>query len=372
MTIGIPREVKSDEYRIGLLPVGAQLLTRAGHRVIVETQAGAASGFTDDDYVAAGALIMASPIDVWAQADMIIKVKEPQKSEWPLMRRGQIVFAYFHFAADAALTRGCLDAGIVAIAYETIRDREHRLPLLTPMSEIAGRMSAQEGAKYLELPMSGRGVLLGGVPGVAPAHVLILGGGVVGANAAKVAAGLGATVVIMDINLDRLRYLNDIMPANVQTIYSDPFAITQQLRLADLVIGAVLIPGARAPRLVTRGHLKEMKRGSVIVDVAIDQGGCVETSRPTTHQHPTFVVDGIVHYCVTNIPGAVALTSTRALCNATLPYALRLANSGYVKTAANDPGLAEGINMIEGTLTSKAVADALSIPYSPVPSALTT
>lgn len=365
MTIGVPREVKTDEYRIGLLPVGAQLFARAGHRVIIETQAGTGSGFSDDDYASAGAVMVPSAADVWALADMIIKVKEPQASERPLMRRGQIVFTYFHFAADAVLTRECLDAGIVAIAYETIRDREGRLPLLTPMSEIAGKMSVQEGAKYLERPMSGRGVLLGGVPGVAPAHVLILGGGIVGTSAAKIAAGFGATVVIMDINLERLRYLDDIMPANVQTIYSDPFAIAQQLRLADLVIGAVLIPGARAPHLITREHLKEMKPGSVIVDVAIDQGGCVETSRPTTHQRPTYLVDGIVHYCVANIPGAVARTSTQALCNATLPYALRIAAGGYLAAAAADPGLAAGINMIEGALTNQAVADSTGLPYSP-------
>lgn len=363
MTIGIPREIKTDEYRVGLLPVGAQLLTRAGHRVVVQTQAGAASGFTDDDYQAAGAQIVSTAAEAWEQAEMVIKVKEPQASEWPMLRPGLVVFTYFHFAADAALTRACLERGITAIAYETIHDSAGRLPLLTPMSEIAGKMSVQEGAKFLERPMSGRGILLGGVPGVAPANVLVLGGGVVGTNAAKVAAGLGANVNILDVNIERLRYLADVMPANVHTIYSDPFAISEYLRSADLVIGAVLIPAARAPRLVTLEHLKQMKNGSVIVDVAIDQGGCVETSRPTTHREPTYVVEGVVHYCVTNIPGAVARTSSQALCNATLPFARRLAADGFAAAAKSDAGIAEGINLLGGKLLNRAVAEATGLPF---------
>ena len=362
MRIGIPREVKSDEYRVGMMPVGAEALVKAGHEVLIETGAGAASGFPDESYLAVGAKIVATHEEAIGSADLVVKVKEPQPAEIRLFRRGQVVFTYFHFAADRELTRGCLDAGIVAVAYETIKDRKGQLPLLTPMSEIAGKMSIQEGAKYLEKPMMGRGILLGGVPGVAPAHVVVLGAGVVGTNAAKVAAGLGANVVLMDVNLDRLRYLDDVMPANVSTIYSDPHTIREHLLLADLVVGAVLIPGATAPRLVTRQHLKEMKNGAVIVDVAIDQGGCIETSRPTRHKDPTYVVEGVVHYCVTNMPGAVGRTSTIALCNATLPYALKLANQGYQRAAAADPGLAEGVNLAEGKVTYAAVAESLGLP----------
>ena len=288
---------------------------------------------------------------MFSNADMIVKVKEPQPAEIARFRAGQIVFTYFHFAADKALTQACLTSGIVAIAYETIKDRQGRLPLLTPMSEIAGKMSIQEGAKYLEKPMMGRGILLGGVPGVAPAHVVVLGAGIVGTNAAKVAAGLGANVALMDINLDRLRYLDDVMPANVKTIFSDAHTVREHLLQADLVVGAVLIPGATAPRLVKRDDLKAMKNGSVIVDVAIDQGGCIETSRPTTHKDPTYVVEGVVHYCVTNMPGAVGRTSTIALCNATLPYALRIANKGYQRAAEEDPGLGEGVNLAGGRVT---------------------
>lgn len=359
MRVGVPREIKTDEYRIGMMPVGAESLTKAGHQVFVETQAGVASGFADDAYRRAGATIVPMHEDVFANSDLIVKVKEPQPQEIALFRPGQIVFTYFHFAADPDLANGCLQSGIVAIAYETLRDRQGRLPCLTPMSEIAGKMSIQEGAKYLEKPMMGRGILLGGVPGVAPAHVVVLGAGIVGTNAAKVAAGLGANVVIMDINLERLRYLDDVMPANVKTIFSDAHTIREHLLQADLVIGAVLIPGAKAPRLVTRQHLVDMKNGSVIVDVAIDQGGCVETSRPTTHQQPTFVVEGVVHYCVTNMPGAVGRTSTIALCNATLPYAMKIANQGYEQAAAQDPGFAQGINFIDGRVVNAAVAEAL-------------
>lgn len=364
--VGVPKEIKSDEYRVALMPVGAELLTKAGHEVYIETQAGAASGFPDEDYARVGAKIVATPAEVFDAADLLIKVKEPMPTEIARFHPGQTVFTYFHFAASRELTEACLRANITAIAYETIKDRQGRLPLLTPMSEIAGKMSLQEGAKYLEKPMMGRGILLGGVPGVAPAYVVILGAGVVGTNAAKVAAGLGAHVVLMDVNLERLRYLNDVMPANVQTIFSDAHTVRDHLRQADLVVGAVLIPGATAPRLVTRQDLVAMKNGSVIVDVAIDQGGCVETSRPTTHQNPTYVVEGVVHYCVTNMPGAVGRTSTIALCNATLPYALKLANEGYQQAASRDPGLAEGINMVAGRVTNAAVAESLHLPYQPL------
>ncbi len=362
MRIGVPKEVKSDEYRVGMMPVGVAVLRKAGHDVLIEVNAGAGSGFPDEDYIAAGATIVGTAREVYA-ADMIVKVKEPQSQEVKLFHPGQILFTYFHFAAEPELARQCMEAKITAIAYETIKDKQGRLPLLTPMSEIAGKMACQEGAKYLEKPMMGRGILLGGVPGVAPAEVVVLGAGIVGTNAAKVAAGLGAHVQLMDINLDRLRYLDDIMPPNVDVIFSDPFTIADALRKADLVIGAVLIPGAKAPRLVTKEDLKQMKNGAVIVDVAIDQGGCIETARPTTHQNPTYVVDGVVHYCVTNMPGAVGRTSTIALCNSTLPYAVRIATKGYQAAAVEDAGLAEGINMADGKITHAAVADALHLPY---------
>lgn len=365
MTVGIPREIKADEYRVALLPAGAEVLSHLGHTVLIETGAGLASGFEDADYTSSGAVVTPSATEIWASSDMVVKVKEPLREEWPLMRRGQIVFTYFHFAASRELTQAVLDSGIVAMAYETLEDREGHLPLLTPMSEIAGKMSVQEGAKYLERPAGGRGVLLGGVPGVAPANVVILGGGVVGTNAAKVAAGLGAAVAILDINLERLRYLADVMPPNVQTIYSDPHTIREHLRQADLVIGAVLIPGAKAPRLITRQHLTEMKNGSIIVDVAIDQGGCVETSRPTTHRDPIYTIEGVIHYCVTNIPGAVSRTSSLALCNSTLPYIRRLAQQGYAQSAGDDSGIAASINAVEGRLTNAAVAEATHLPFTP-------
>lgn len=366
MRVGVPKEVKPDEYRVAMMPVGAELLVKAGHEVYIETGAGIGSGFSDDDYLAAGAKIVPAHEEAFKNADLIIKVKEPQPQEIGLFRPGQIVFTYFHFAADQQLLRSCLETEITAIAYETIRDRDGRLPCLTPMSEVAGRMSIQEGAKYLEKPMMGRGILLGGVPGVAPAHVVILGAGVVGTNAAKVAAGLGADVALMDINLDRLRYLDDVMPANVKTIYSDIHTVRENLLRADLVIGAVLIPGAKAPRLVSRRDLVAMKNGSVIVDVAIDQGGCIETSRPTTHAQPTFVVEGVVHYCVTNMPGAVGRTSTIALCNATLPYALKVAGKGYERAADEDVGFAQGINLVGGRVTNKAVAESFHMPCQPI------
>jgi alanine dehydrogenase len=363
MIVGVPKEVKKDEYRVGLLPVGADLLTRDGHTVLIEKGAGASSGFDDTAYKAVGAVLVDSAEEIYARAEVIVKVKEPQPSELVQLRAGQILFCYFHFAASRELTVRCLEAGITAVAYETLKDAQGRLPLLTPMSEIAGRMSIQEGAKYLERPMMGQGILLGGVPGVAPANVLILGAGVVGTNAARMAAGLAANVTLMDINLDRLRYLDEVMPANVTTIYSDPHTVEDYAARADLVIGAVLIPGGRAPVLISRSLVAKMKPGSVIIDVCIDQGGCAETSKPTTHSDPVYLVDGVVHYCVTNIPGAVSRTSSLALCNATGPYVRRLASLGVDAFAALDPGHAAAINMQNHTLLNEAVARAF--PNSP-------
>jgi alanine dehydrogenase len=363
--IGVPREIKSDEYRVGLTPAGADALVRAGHQVLIEHDAGMGSGLTDEDYVHHGATIADDADAVYDQANMIIKVKEPQPEELQRIQPGQVVFTYFHFAASESLTRGFAETGAIAIAYETITDRQGRLPLLTPMSEVAGKMSVQEGAKYLERPMHGRGILLGGVPGVEPASVLILGGGIVGINAAKVAAGLGAHVIIMDVNVDRLRYLDDVMPANVHTVFSDVAMIRHYISLADLVVGAVLIPGRKTPILVPRSLLSVMKRGAVIVDVGVDQGGCCETTRPTTHAEPTYEIDEVVHYCVANMPGAVGRTSTFALTNVTLPYALRLANLGYQAAARQDPGLAEGINIQQGMITNQAVAETFDMEFRP-------
>jgi len=363
MIVGVPREIKQDEYRVALLPVGADELTRAGHQVLIERGAGVGSGIPDELYSEHGAVIVDSAAEVFQRADLIVKVKEPQPQEFPLLRRNQVLFTYLHFAASETLTRSVLETGVTAFAYETLRGRKGDLPCLTPMSEVAGRMSIQEGAKYLERPQEGRGILLGGVPGVSPAHITVLGGGVVGKNAARIAAGFQADVNILDVNVDRLRYLEDIMPANVNTLFSDRHNIREQLQRADLVIGAVLIEGARAPRLVTAADLKLMKPGAVIIDVAIDQGGCFETSRPTTHSKPTFIVDGIVHYCVTNMPGAVGRTSTYALCNVTLPYVLEIARHGVHAASALDPGLANAANMVDGVLTNKAVADTFGIPY---------
>jgi alanine dehydrogenase len=363
MIVGVPREIKQDEYRMALLPVGAYELTRAGHRVLVERGAGLGSGIPDEMYAENGAEIIDSAADVYGQADLVVKVKEPLPPEWPMLRPGQILFTYFHFAANEELTRSVLATGVTAVAYETLRGSKGDLPLLTPMSEVAGRMSIQEGAKYLERPQEGRGILLSGVPGVPPANIVILGGGVVGKNAARIAAGFQADVSILDISVDRLRYLDDIMPANVNTLYSDRHNIREQLMRADLVIGAVLIEGARAPRLVSEADLKLMKPGAVIIDVAIDQGGCVETARPTTHSKPTYIVNGIVHYCVTNMPGAVGRTSTYALCNVTFPYVLRIANQGLQAASAQDGGLAHAVNMLDGRLTNRAVANTFGIPY---------
>ncbi|RIK70465.1 MAG: alanine dehydrogenase [Planctomycetota bacterium] len=364
MIIGVPKEIKQDEYRVAMLPVGVEELTRRGHTVLVETAAGIGSGLPDAEYAAAGAEILAGPAEIFARADMIVKVKEPQPAEWPMIRPGQVVFTYFHFAAERDLTEAMLASGTTAVAYETLADDQGRVPLLTPMSEVAGRMSIQEGAKYLERPQMGRGILLGGVPGVAPANILILGGGIVGANAAKIAAGFNANVSILDINMDRLRYLADVMPPNVDVLFSDRHIIREQLKLADLVIGAVLIPGAKAPRLIEREQLKEMKPGSVIIDVAIDQGGCIATSRPTTHSEPTYIVDDVVHYCVTNMPGAVGRTSTFALCNVTLPYVMAIAKHGLEAAAKVSRPIARAINIHAGEVTNAAVAATFDLPYS--------
>ncbi len=368
MNIGVPKEVKPDEYRVAMLPVGAEELVRRGHRVLIERSAGEGSGLTDAMYADVGATLVDSAAEVWGEADLIVKVKEPQPEEWPLVRPGQSVFTYFHFAASRELTEAMLASGATSIAYETLADEQGRLPLLTPMSEVAGRMSVQEGAKYLEKPQMGRGILLGGVPGVAPAHITVLGGGVVGANAARIAAGFQANVAILDINMDRLRYLDDIMPANVDVLFSDRHTIRKQLERADLVIGAVLIPGAKAPRLVEREDLSRMAPGSVIVDVAIDQGGCIETSRPTSHAEPTYIVDGVLHYCVTNMPGAVGRTSTFALCNVTLPWVLRLVEGGpgvegATNAAENSVPIARAINLIGGEVTNRAVAETFELAF---------
>ena len=363
MIVGVPTEIKSDEYRVAMLPSGVEELTKAGHQVLIERGAGAGRGILDEAYAACGATLVASAQKIFSAADLIVKVKEPLPSEWQLLRPGQIVFTYFHFAADWELTHNFLEAKAIAVAYETLQGRNRDLPLLTPMSEVAGRMSIQQGAKFLERPQEGRGILLGGVPGVPPAHITILGGGVVGKNAARIAAGFQADVVIMDISVDRLRQLDDVMPANVNTLFSDRHNIREQLLKADLLIGGVLIPGARAPRLVTAEDLKLMKPGAVVIDVCIDQGGCLETSRPTTHTDPTYIVDGIVHYCVTNMPGAVGRTSTYALCNVTFPYVLRIANSGLHNACKNDPGLASAVNLLNGRVTNLAVAETFNLPF---------
>jgi alanine dehydrogenase len=365
MKIGVPKEIKINENRVALVPAGVEAMVAAGHSVVVESGAGEGSGFPNELYTVAGAEIAPDAASVWREADMIVKVKEPIAAEWPRMRRGQTIFTYFHFAADEKLTRAHLESGATCIAYETVELPTRELPLLTPMSEVAGRMAVQEGAKYLEKLYGGRGVLLGGVPGVAPAKVVILGGGIVGINAAKMAAGMGAKVVVLDISLERLRYLSDVMPANVQLIYSNRFNVLEQITTADLVVGAVLIPGAKAPKLVRREDLRLMRPGAVIVDVAVDQGGCIETIHPTTHENPTYVIDGIIHYGVANMPGGVPRTSTLALTNATLPYALQLANKGWRQAVADNPALLKGVNMVEGRVTYQAVADTFGMEYVP-------
>ena len=364
MIVGIPKETKTHEYRVSMTPAGVDELVRRNHTVLIEKEAGVGSGFPDESYTAVGGTIVNSAAEVFEKSEMIVKVKEPLAPERAMMRPGQVMFTYFHLAADRELTDGVLASGSIAIAYETIFDEEGRLPLLTPMSEVAGKMSIQEGAKYLERPTEGRGILLGGVPGVAPAEVVIIGGGIVGISAAKIAAGLGANVTIMDIDLDRLRYLDDVMPANVRTLFSQRLSLHEQVCNADLVVGAVLIPGARCPILVPKSWLPEMKPGAVIVDVGVDQGGCVETIKPTTHDKPTYIIDGIVHYGVANMPGAVGRTSTYALTNATLPYAIKLADMGYKEACSQDPGLADGINCENGKLTNGPVAEAFGLELS--------
>jgi alanine dehydrogenase len=361
MKIGVPKEIKTNENRVALIPAGAEALVSAGHTVLIERSAGEGSGFGDDLYTRVGATIAPDADSVWRDAEMILKVKEPIEPEWPRIRRGQVLFTYFHFAASEPLTRAHLKSGAVCIAYETVELPSHELPLLTPMSEVAGRMAVHEGAKYLEKLYGGRGVLLGGVPGVAPAKVLILGGGIVGINAAKMAAGLGASVVVLDLSLERLRYLSDVMPPNVVLIYSNRHNILEHLPTADLVVGAVLVVGAKAPRLVRREDLKLMRPGSVIVDVAIDQGGCVETIKATTHENPTYVVDGVIHYGVANMPGGVPRTSTLALTNATFPYALQLANKGWKRALADQPALLHGLNIVDGHVTYPGVAEAFGM-----------
>jgi len=370
MHIGVPKEIKTSENRVALVPAGVEALVAEGHAVSIERAAGEGSGFDDQAYASAGARIVPRAEEVWAAADLIIKVKEPIESEWPRMRAGQVLYTYFHFAADERLTRAVIQSGAIAVAYETVQLASGELPLLTPMSEVAGRMAVQAGAKYLEKVYGGRGILLGGVPGVAPAEVMIIGGGVVGINAAKMAAGLGAHVTILDISLERLRYLDDVLPANCDTWFSNRHNILDAASRADLVIGAVLLPGARAPHLLRRDDLKQMKQGAVIVDVAVDQGGCVETIKPTTHENPTYFVDGILHYGVANMPGGVPRTSTLALTQATLQGALRLARYGWKDACRRDEALRKGLNVVEGKVVYPAVAEAFKLPLVDVAAVL--
>jgi alanine dehydrogenase len=364
MKIGVPKEIKTNENRVALVPAGVAALVASGHSVCVESGAGLGSGFSDEQYLNAGAHIALDADSTWEEAELIVKVKEPIKTEWPRIRAGQTLFTYFHFAADRELTEAHLASGATCIAYETVTLPTRELPLLTPMSEVAGRMAVQEGAKYLEKLYGGRGMLLGGVPGVLPAQVVVLGGGVVGSNAARLAAGLGAHVTILDVSLERLRYLDEVLPAKVQTLFSNRHNLLAQIATADLVIGGVLIPGATAPKLIRREDLKTMREGSVIVDVAVDQGGCTETTHPTTHQDPVYIVDGVVHYAVANMPGGVPRTSTLALTNATFPYLLQLANKGWQQALRDSTPLRHGLNIVDGKISYRAVADAFDLPYS--------
>ena len=366
MIVGILKEIKVLENRVCMTPAGVEVMRANKHEVLVEKDAGVGSGFSNESYVAAGATIVDTPAEIFKRSDMVMHVKEPQPSEYDLIKKDQIVFTYLHLAADEPQTKALMKAGSINIAYETIQKADGSLPLLTPMSEVAGRMATLEGAYHLQMPTNGRGVLLGGVPGVEPATVVVIGGGIVGLNAAKMACGLGAKVYLLDTNLDRLRYLNDVMPANCIPVMSSVPKIRELLAQADLVIGAVLIPGAKAPKLVTRDMLQVMKKGSVMVDVAIDQGGCFETSKATTHKEPTYEVDGIIHYCVANMPGAYAKTSTLALTNATLPYAVQIANKGWKKACSDNKEIALGLNVVDGKVTCKAVAEAFNLDYTPV------
>ena len=366
MIIGVPKEIKNNENRVGMTPSGVQEMTKAGHTVYVQAGAGVNSGFSDDAYIAAGAKILPTIENVYAIAEMIVKVKEPIASEYALVCKGQLVFTYFHFASSEPLTKAMVESGAVCCAYETVERKDRSLPLLVPMSEVAGRMAVQEGCYFLERPRGGKGKLMGGVPGVKPAKVFVIGAGIVGTAAARTAAGMGADVTICDISLPRLAYLTDVMPRNVKTLMSSEYNIREELKTADLVIGSVLIPGAKAPKLVTRDMLSLMEPGTVLVDVAIDQGGCFETSHPTTHEEPTYYVDGILHYCVANIPGAVPYTSTLALTNATLPYALQLANKGWRKACTDNEELLKGLNVVEGKVVCRPVAEAWGLPYEPL------
>jgi alanine dehydrogenase len=358
MKIGIPKEIKNSENRVAITPAGVFELKNAHHEVYIETKAGEGSGFLDEDYVTAGAKILITPQAIFETCELILKVKEPLTQEYPFIKSHHIIFTYFHFASSEKLTKAMLAAQAICLAYETVEKSDRSLPLLVPMSEVAGRMSIQEGAKYLEKSMGGRGILLGGVPGVKPAQVLVLGGGIVGTQAAKMAAGLGANVTIMDVNINRLRQLSEILPANVNTLFANSYNIAAQAKQADLIVGAVLIPGAKAPVLISRAMLSTMKPGAVVIDVAVDQGGCIETCKPTTHDNPTYMVDGILHYCVANMPGAVPFTSTTALTNATMPYVLQIANKGWERACAENAELAKGLNMGGGKIFYKAVADA--------------
>jgi len=362
MIIGVPKEIKNNENRVALTPAGAAELVKRGHVVYVQKTGGMGSGFSDEDYIKAGAKMLPTIEDVYAKADMIMKVKEPIEQEYKLIRKGQILYTYFHFASSEGLTNAMIKSGAVCLAYETVELPDHSLPLLIPMSEVAGRMSVQEGAKYLEKTFGGHGVLLGGVAGVPPAKVLILGGGIVGTEAAKTAGGLGADVTIMDISLKRLRYLDDIMPANVKTMMSNEYNVRDMVRTHDVIVGAVLIPGTKTPKLVTRDMLPTMRPGTVMVDVAVDQGGCFETTKATTHDHPTFVIDNVIHYCVANMPGAVPRTSTLALTNATLSYAVQLANKGWKQACKDDEALLKGLNIVDGKVVYKGVAEAFNLP----------
>ena len=366
MIIGVPTEIKNNENRVALTPGGALELTKRGHTVFVQSLAGVGSGFSNQAYESAGAKLLNTIEEVYASAEMIMKVKEPIEQEYDLIQQDQLVFTYFHFASHKPLTKAMIDSKSVCLAYETVESKKGTLPLLIPMSEVAGRMAIQEGAKYLEKPTRGKGVLLGGVPGVSPGQVLVIGGGIVGTQAAKMAAGLGAQVTILDVNLDRLRYLNDVMPANVTTRYSNEMNIRELIPNMDLIVGAVLIPGAKAPNLITRDMLKTMQEGTVLVDVAVDQGGCIETCKPTTHEEPTYIIDSVVHYCVANMPGAVPFTSTSALTNATLPYAIQLANKGWKQASIENEELQKGLNIINGHVVYAGVADAFELPYHSV------
>jgi len=370
MIVGILKEIKAEENRVSMTPAGVEVLVQRGHAVLVERGAGTGSGFDDSDYAAHGAEVVATAAELFGRAEMVMHVKEPQPAEYTLIREGQIVFTYLHLAADEGLTRALMKTQSVCIAYETIQKADRSLPLLTPMSEVAGRMAIQQGAKYLEMAQGGHGVLLGGVPGVDPGTVVVIGGGVVGTNAAKMACGLGAKVYVLDMNLDRLRYLSDVMPANCFPLMSSPATIRELVQRADVVVGAVLIPGAKAPRLVTRDMLKTMKKGAVLVDVAVDQGGCFETTKATTHSQPTYVVDGVVHYCVANMPGAVPKTSTMALTNATLPYAVQLADQGWKRAMRESVEIRLGANVVVGRVTYRGVAEAFGLELTPIESLL--